>query len=234
MTSEKSTFAYNAMRNLIIYKKWKPGENHSVVEVAEKLKISRTPVAEAVKLLEAQGLVKTLPRKGFVVSVASDSDIQETFEIKTVLEGLAAKKAALNPDPNKASMLNDILQKQKTCIENRDLVGLSMHDLEFHLAIFRLSGSRMLEELATNFWHRGHSYVDWISDHNMLASIYEEHVQLVKAITEGRDCDARSLMEQHGSRYANAVLLNAHPHTEYNYEQLKNNPTLAEDLLTSK
>lgn len=233
MANDKSDFAYNAMRNLIIYKKWQPGEIHSILEVANKLKISRTPVAEAVKLLEAQGLVKTIPHKGFVVSIASQTEMQETFEIKTVIEGLATKKAALNPDPEKGKVLLDILKKQKTCIENHDLAGLTQYDLEFHFAIFRLSGSAMLQELATSLWHRGHSYIDWLEDWKILNTIYEEHVQLADAIIEGRAEDAQKVMEQHWSRYAKALVNNIQPEQSYDYEALRKDPALAEKLLMS-
>lgn len=234
MTNEKSDFAYKALYNLIIYQKWAPGEIHSVSEVASKLKISRTPVTEAVNRLEGEGLVKTIPRKGFVVNVVNPDELREMFEIKSVIEGLAAKKAAENQEANKAEILQPIIASQEQAMQEQNVTELTQYDLDLHFAIFRLSGSAMLEKMAISLWHRGHSYIDWAMDWEVLQAVFKEHNVLVSAILEGRADDARAIMEQHSSRYLSS-LLSTHGGTEsYQYEQIRSDPELAEKLLTTK
>lgn len=234
MDTEKSSLAYNALYNLIVYKKWSPGEIHSVSEVANKLKISRTPVTEAVNRLEAEGFIRIVPRKGFVVSDANSNEIQEIFEVKAVIEGLAAKKAAERQVENKKELLLGMIAAQEQSMENQDVAALSRHDLDLHFAIFHMSGSATLEKLAISLWHRGHSYIDWITDWDILRGIIKEHKQLVAAIIEGRANDARTIMEQHGNRYLSCLLERKESKQSYEYEQIKNDLALAEKLLTSK
>lgn len=234
MTNEKSDFAYKSLYNLIIYQKWAPGEIHSVSEVATKLKISRTPVTEAVNRLESEGLVKILPRKGFIVNAADPEELREIFEIKSVIEGLAAKKAAENQTAEKRKILESIISAQEQSVQEQNVTALSQYDLDLHFAIFHLSNSPMLEKMAISLWHKGHSYVDWTLDWSLLRTIFEEHQILVAAIIDGRADEARSIMEQHSAHYLKCLLLKNSHQPSYGYEEIRKDPDLAEKLLTTK
>ena len=85
--------AYLHLKDLILVGEYKTGDRLKERELAEKLKISRTPIREALLRLESQGFVKTVPRKGVVVSKISTDDIIEVFTILSSLEVLAAKLA---------------------------------------------------------------------------------------------------------------------------------------------
>ncbi len=86
----------------------RPGEKVCETKVAEELGISRTPLREAIQTLEAEGFLKLVPRKGAVVSEYSQKDIQDIYEIKATLEGLAARLATQNSSAGYIDKMADI------------------------------------------------------------------------------------------------------------------------------
>lgn len=129
--------------------KFKPGERICESKLAEDLGISRTPLREAIQTLEAEGFLKVIPRKGAVVSDYSEKDIQDIYEIKATLEGLAARLAAVSltdADIDKLTEINDQLRSMSLKGERSVNRFFKVHNL-FHDIFLRASNNDRLYQL---------------------------------------------------------------------------------------
>jgi Transcriptional regulators len=233
MDSSKSSLAYQIMKKLIFENKWTPGQKFSILEVASKLKISRTPVSEAVKLLASEGFVKILPYKGFEIGCYSILELKELLEIKTVLGGLAAYKAAENSEAKKKAILTEMLEEQRKWMQINDTEHAWKCDKSLHFAIFTLSASPKLERLATALWHQIHYYNELFINSQELSEIFQEHVELVAAIINSNPHEARRISENHDARYMKNLLSKTEQLTSNDFKNLKLNISIEELLLSN-
>jgi DNA-binding GntR family transcriptional regulator len=111
--------------------------------LARQLNVSRTPLREAIRQLEAEGFVTAVPRVGCSVSEITPQDVEDLYAIRTVIEGLAARQAAENPDPAKREVLENVLSD----LAKRTADYRQYHELSgrFHDIIVELSGNRRLQ-----------------------------------------------------------------------------------------
>ncbi|HSB68943.1 MAG TPA: GntR family transcriptional regulator [Candidatus Methylomirabilis sp.] len=165
-------------------------------ELAAQLGVSRTPLREAIRQLEAEGLVNTVPRLGTFVSEVSPRDVEDTYAIRAVLEGLAARQAAKNPDPAKVDRLREILAElgRKTA----DFRVYHEAAGRFHEAILALSGNQRLQTMyqsLTNQVARFRSLSLAVPQRPEVS--FREHRRIATAILSGRGAEAEKLMRSH-------------------------------------
>ncbi len=190
---------YDAMRQAILTRVFKPGERLQVEEISEKLGVSLTPVRHALQQLATEGLVDIHPRSGTYVSSVSPEDIEETFEIRCALECLAAERAMTRIAPEQVSRARELLLTLSKPLEgDRGLKDHERANSEFHQVLIDASGSRRISELyeslnahikiarihtSENHEHRRH---DWTL---RLQEEQKEHEAIVEAL-ESRDVAA--------------------------------------------
>jgi len=164
--------------------------------LAEQLQVSRTPLREAIRQLEAEGLVDTIPRIGSFVSAIGRQDVEELYAIRAVLEGLAARQAAENPDPGKREILQDILDE----LAKRTRDYRRYHELSgrFHDAIAELSGNHRLLALYQSLGqHVSRMRVVSNAVRGRPTASLRGHRQITAAILAGRGAEAERLMRKH-------------------------------------
>ncbi len=165
-------------------------------ELAKQLNVSRTPLREAIRQLEAEGLVATISRIGTFVSEITTQDVEDLYAIRAVLEGLAARQAAENPDPGKREILHGILEE----LAKRTGDYRRYHEVsgQFHDAIAVLSGNRRLcaiyQALAQ---HVSRMRVVSNAVRGRPGISLRGHRQITAAILDGRGPDAERLMRGH-------------------------------------
>lgn len=176
--------AYMYLKDLILGGEYKPGDRLIEREVASKLNISRTPIREALFRLESQGFVKTVPRKGVIVSNISEEEVIEVFTILSSLEVLAAKLAAQKMDDDIQKEFNDKIEKLEA-LEKADEDGIDTEHIEMNLLLYKAAKSPKLFQILSGL-------TDYIQ---MSASMgYEtpgrrkeslkEHIQIMKAVRD--------------------------------------------------
>ena len=136
-----------SIREAILKGQLKPGEKVAEPELAERFGISRTPIREAFRQLESEGYLTVIPRKGAVVADLSERDIEEFYAIKSVLEGFAARMAALKMTEKEIEKLETINEKLETLARQGDVKSFFRVHNEFHELFIRASGNEKLSEL---------------------------------------------------------------------------------------
>ena len=122
----------------------KPGERVPEQEIAETLGISRTPIREAFRQLESEGFITVTPRKGAVVSPITDKDVSEFYDIKSLLEGHAAKNACPKFTDKDIKKLETINGQMRKYAERNNVKSFFRLDNEFHDTFLTTCGNDRL------------------------------------------------------------------------------------------
>lgn len=189
---------FEALREAIITGRLRPGERLMEVQVAEALGVSRTPVREAIRMLELEGFVLMMPRKGAYVADISIKDIASVFEIRRALEGLAAELAAERATEQHMERLERILVELAECVENSDVQHFVELDTEFHATVYEASRNDRLAPIVSLLREQIQRFrTRTLSNPGRMRVALEEHRGLVEALGD-RDVDrARQLASDH-------------------------------------
>jgi len=186
------------IRGYILNGTLKPGDRITEPKLSEMLGISRTPIRESLRLLEMEGFVEIFPRRGAVVSVITDKDVDEIFVLKMKLESLAAKLAVRNLTNEDIKRLKDINEKMEKYSLTKNVANLIKLNSEFHnLFISKCNNSRLekfLESLLRQF-KRATAYS--FTETGRISKVIDEHKEIIEAF-ENRDADrVEQLVEKH-------------------------------------
>ncbi len=189
---------FESIREAIIEGRLKPGERVMEIQLAEKLGVSRTPVREAIRKLELEGLLIMEPRKGAYVADVSLKDIVEVLEVRASLEGLAASLAARRASEEEIEVLRVKAAEFKECIEKNDVQGMINKDTEFHEAILHAAKNKKLTSIIEGLREQVQRFrVTYFTEYNMTTYLANEHKNVLDAI-ESRDPEkASEYAEQH-------------------------------------
>jgi DNA-binding GntR family transcriptional regulator len=165
-------------------------------ELAQRLAVSRTPLREAIRQLEAEGLVASLPRLGTFVTDLTPQDLEETYAIRAILEGLAARQAAEHADRAEAASLRALLDELGHKTANYRVYHEAAG--RFHDAIFVLSGNkrlRVMYETLTRQVARLRTLS--LAVGKRPETSLREHRRIADAILRGKGAEAERLMRAH-------------------------------------
>lgn len=189
---------FEALREAIISGKLKPGQRLMEVQVAEALGVSRTPVREAIRMLELEGFVIMMPRKGAYVSDISIKDIASVFEIRRALEGLAAELAAERASPEHLERLERLLVELADCVEREDVNRFVELDTEFHETVYEASRNERLAPILSLLREQIQRFrTRTLSNPGRMRIAYDEHRALVEALADHDAERARQLASDH-------------------------------------
>ena len=198
---------YEQLKMQILTGKIVPGTRMMEVELADEMGVSRTPVREAIRKLEKEGLVTIEPRRGAYASDISVEDMVDTLEVREDLEGLAASLAAAKMTPEEIEELIRLTKGYSEAIHNSDTEKMISYDEQFHRHIVACSGNKTLmqisetvQELALRF--RYLYYDDFSRYENMPV----EHKHIIDAITSGDAEEARAVADQHVKKLKEFVI----------------------------
>jgi DNA-binding GntR family transcriptional regulator len=177
-----------------------PGQQLKEEEIAKRLEISRPPIREAFKLLEAQGLVLRRPRRGVFVSEITEKDIWEVYTLKAVLYEMAIGLAIEKFTPSDIERLDRLIDKMDSCVQKEppEILSYQSAHREYHLVILEASDNRRLMEVAATLHQqvRRYSYKS-LQNNEHLRSSLKAHKEIVQATKKGNAARARALMREH-------------------------------------
>lgn len=204
---------YLHLKSLILEGVYREGDRLVERDLAAQLNISRTPIREALFRLESQGLVKTIPRKGVVVSSISKENMIEIFGILSSLEGLASEWAAEKMDKQWGMACDQWMSKIKSFLkdhENGDVEKLHLEVCDF---LYKAAKNPKLYQMLTDLtdYIRAFANVGYKNSGRMEKAM-EEHLQILEAIKNGDAKHAKALAIRHiensKAAYLDAVALN--------------------------
>lgn len=189
---------FDKIRSDILNGKYKRGEELVESSIGKELGISRTPVREAIRQLELEGLVQLVPNKGAFVTGISEKDVRDIYLIRARLEGLAARMAAKNITPELLDAMEETVVLSEYHAKKEHYEQVCEMDSKFHKLLYKASGSRILEHTLTDF----HQYVQRVR----MASIMkkrrmeksnDEHDAILTAIREHDEEKAELVVTRH-------------------------------------
>lgn len=189
---------FENLRNAILEGDLKAGKRLMEVQLAEQLGVSRTPIREAIRKLELEGLVVMLPRKGAYVANMSFKDLIDVLEIRANLEGLAAYLAAERRRDEDINDLERLAKEFEKSVRETDIDNVLKKDIEFHEKIFLMANNKKLYQLITSLWEQVHRFrVTYVSNYDASLSLVDEHNKILEAIKSGNCELAKKYATEH-------------------------------------
>lgn len=182
------------LRQRIIDDVYPPGTRLIENDLASQLGVSRVPVREALRALESEGFVKTIPRRGAVVVELSARDVEELFDVREALEVLASQQAALRATKADLRRVNNTLSRARKALDADDRIALGRANEAFHDEILKLSHNNLLQSVLDPMQGRLHWLLRQTGDPHDLV---EEHSLLFEAIAQGSPDLAAERARQH-------------------------------------
>lgn len=189
---------FETLRDAIVSGDLKPGERLMEVSLAEQMGVSRTPVREAIRKLEADGLVMMTPRKGTHVAELTVKDIMDVLEVRSAMDRLATSLAAKRIQPAQVKHLEAIHKQYVAHVQKENIEGAIRKDIEFHDAIYAATGNPRL--VSTSAGLREHIYrfrVIYLKDIAKAADVEQEHAGILEALRANDVEKAAAWAEEH-------------------------------------
>lgn len=196
-----SSRVFQRLRDDILQGKYREHDELREITLGKELGVSRTPVREALRQLELEGLVTIIPNKGAYVTGITPKDVRDIYAIRSTLEGLCARWATENITGEQLNDLEEVLMLSEFRMKRdgaENAQQISMLDEKFHSILYQACGSRILGKLLSDF----HKYVQTarvssvVSEERARKSI-REHRQILRAIQEKDADSAEQLANEH-------------------------------------
>src|SRR5699024_1076501 len=174
---------FNTLRQGILKGELEPGERLMEVQLANRLGVSRTPIREAIRKLELEGLVVMIPRKGAEVAKISEKNLQDVLELRCALEELAIELACERISEDMLKELDRMFIEFQNGIRNVDLTVIAELDEKFHDVIYEATQNQKLIQMINNLREQMYRYrLEYIKDANKREAIVEDHRLILEAL----------------------------------------------------
>lgn len=174
---------FNTLRNAILTGELSPGERLMEIKLADKLGVSRTPIREAIRKLELEGLVVNTPRKGAEVANISAEDLRDVLEVRRSLEVLAIRLACDKMTEETLELLHENIDAFKHSIDAKATSDIASVDVSFHDIIYKSTGNNRLIQILNNISEQMYRYrFEYIKNKEAWNRLVEEHMNIYEAI----------------------------------------------------
>lgn len=188
----------DALRDAILSGELKPGEALTEMDLSRQLGVSRAPIREALRILNSEGLVETIPYHGTTVRRLTRADIEEVYSMRILLETYALERALQRDDAAALARLRAIVHDMVRAGDSGDLKAVNGHDRAFHTALIDMSGHRLLRSLWPLVAMKARQVMALVNRRNRdLTQIARSHLPLLDAMEAGDSAQARALLRQH-------------------------------------
>ena len=198
---------FHTLREAILKGELKPGERLMELQLASKLGVSRTPIREAIRMLEQEGLAVTIPRRGAEVARMTEKDMKDVLQIREVLDELAVRLACDNITKEEIKELEKQMLQFENSTKQGDIKKIAEADVAFHDTIYHAAGNAKLVTMLDNMREQIYRYrVEYLKEGETRDVLVKEHEELTKAIRE-RDVErAKQLSFQHIENQRMAIM----------------------------
>lgn len=189
---------FQTLRKAIISGDFEPGERLMEIGLAKKLGVSRTPVREAIRMLELEGLVVMVPRRGAEVARITITDLRDSLEVRLAIEELAVSLACDRITAEEKRRLVEANEDFKMLILNKKVPDIVEGDVKFHDIIFEATKNRRLISTAHSLREQVYRFrVEYVKDFGYHDVLVKEHNEITQAILSGDKKTAVEIMRKH-------------------------------------
>ena len=186
------------IRQAILKQTLAPGSRINQYQLAEDLSVSLVPVREALKTLEAEGLVTITPRRGAFVTEISLDDLDELYFARKLIEGEAIALACAELTAHDFIILRNIMDEMRAATTNEDIHAFMQHNRDFHMHIYSTTKNRYLFQLIEGLWERSELYrYRYMFVLRNAEVIHQEHEEIFAACQAQDTERARRLAHDH-------------------------------------
>ena len=180
---------FNTLRQAILRGELQPGERLLEIHLANKLGVSRTPIREAIRKLELEGLVLMIPRKGAVVAEITEKSLRDVLEVRRALEELAMKLACEKILDEEIEELKVAAKEFENALKTGDVTVYAEADVKFHDIIYRTTDNQRLIQLLYNLREQMYRYrVEYLKREDSHETLLAEHQYIIETLIK-RDAD---------------------------------------------
>lgn len=198
---------FNTLRQAILRGELKPGERLMEIRLANQLGVSRTPIREAIRMLELEGLVIMIPRKGAQVAQITEKDLNDVLEVRLGLEELATRFACERIRSEALGDLYRASRKFESLLETDDLQALAKADVEFHDIIYQATDNARLVQLLNNLREQMYRYrIEYLKKKECYPQLLSEHKAIIEAIESHDKEKATAITGQHINNQVDTVV----------------------------
>ncbi len=189
---------FNTLRQAILKGELEPGERLMEIQLAERLGVSRTPIREAIRKLELEGLVLMIPRKGAEVAHISETSLREVLEVRRSLEDLAIELACQRITDEEIQELEAAESTFADAIRRGDAMNIAETDEHYHDVIYQSTGNSRLVQILNNLREQMYRYrLEYIKDADKRQILIVEHEHILKALKSRNIAEAKSAVREH-------------------------------------
>ena len=176
---------FNTLREAILKGELKPGERLMELQLAAKLGVSRTPIREAIRMLEQEGLAVTIPRRGAEVAKMTEKDMNDVLQVREALDELAVSIACELITEEELEKLEDATEAFEKALGTGDIKQIAEADIEFHDIIYQASRNPKLVNILNNLREQIYRYrIQYLKDEKNYANLLEEHREILEGLTK--------------------------------------------------
>lgn len=167
---------FNTLRQAILTGELKPGERLMEIHLANKLGVSRTPIREAIRKLELEGLVTMIPRRGAEVAQITEKSMNDVLEVRMSLDALCVELACDRITEEGLNALRDACDAFEQSVKTKDIHKIAQADVALHDIIVQATGNQRLIQLVNNLSEQMYRYrFEYIKDSSQHPTLIEEH-----------------------------------------------------------
>ena len=190
---------FNTLRQAILTGEMEPGERLMEIQLANKLGVSRTPIREAIRKLELEGLVIMIPRKG--------ADMRDVLEVRSALEELAATLACKNVTAEYIEELKTANRVFEAAIVSKDVVAIVNADVAFHNIIYSMTDNQRLIQLINSLSEQMYRYrLEYVKDARTHSILISEHNDIIKQLSDKDVEKAKVIVRQHVNNQEKGII----------------------------
>jgi DNA-binding GntR family transcriptional regulator len=198
---------YRAILGEIVSGQLASGERIIQEQLAQALGVSRQPVQQALNLLRNQGLVQDAPGRGLIVTGLDPNHVQHMYDLRSVIEGLACRRAAETNAEQAAKLGPGLIEAGRKAVLSGSVQKMIAADIRFHEFIHDLSGNPLVaSSLATHLTYTQRVMGEVLSQDEQPRDIWNQHAAILKAIVKGDGDRAEELVRLHITQAANFMI----------------------------